>query len=169
MGMTPSGKLCRMDLTGHVRELLAATSYLVLGTTDADGNPWTAPVCFAPDGTRDYLWASRTDAEHSRHLAARPRVSVVVFDSGVPLYHGRAVYATGDAAVVPDGDLDRALAAYPGDRIGATTPDPADVSGDSPYRLYRFRATDLWVLCPREPRQACSRHGIDHDHRVRVD
>ena len=38
-----------------------------------------------------------------------------------------------------------------------------DVTGESPWRLYAAEATELWVLCPREPRQACPRHGRD-DH-----
>jgi hypothetical protein len=39
-----------------------------------------------------------------------------------------------------------------------------DVTGSSPYRRYRATATDLWVLCPRQPGQPCPLHGLAKDH-----
>ena len=44
----------------------------------------------------------------------------------------------------------------------------ADVTGPAPYRLYRASVADMWVLCPREPRQPCPLHGLAKDHRTRV-
>jgi hypothetical protein len=158
------------DLAAHARAIIDATSYLVLGTADADGRPWTAPVYFAPGGDRDFYWVSATDAEHSRHLAGRPRVSFTVFDSTVVPYHGRAVYAVGEAEEVSGAGLDRGLAVYPrrgGDDVTALT--VQDVTAPSMYRLYRATAFEMWVLCPREPRQPCPLHGLAKDHRARVD
>jgi hypothetical protein len=158
------------DLTAHAAGILDTTRYLVLGTADADGHPWTSPVYFASAGVREYYWMSATHARHSRNLAARPQVSIVVFDSSVPPYHGRAVYAAGEAHEVSGDDLGRALDAYPGPSgRGAGTVAREDVTGPSPYRMYRALARDLWVLCPREPRQPCPLHGLNQDHRTRVD
>ena len=158
------------DLTAHARAIIEANLYLTLGTADPDGNPWTSPVYFAPAGDRDFYWVSETDARHSRNLAERPRVSLVVFDSTVEPYHGRAVYAVGQAREVSGSDLDRALAAYPRrDGRGATPVTRDDVTAPAPYRLYRATASDMWVLCPREPRQPCPLHGLAKDHRTRVD
>jgi hypothetical protein len=113
---------------------------------------------------------SATDARHSRNIAEHPQVSLVVFDSTVLPYHGRAVYAVGEARELSGDDLDRGLAAYPGpssrDATGITR---EDVTGPSPYRLYRAAASHLWVLCPREPRQPCPLHGLAQDHRASVD
>jgi hypothetical protein len=156
-------------LVEHARAVIDATSYLTLGTVDADGRPWTSPVYFAPVGIREFIWVSASDADHSRHLAARPSVSLVVFDSTVAPYHGRAVYAVGEARALSGDDLDRALVAYPRrDDGGATELTRDDVTGPSPYRLYGVTASDLWVLCPREPRQPCPLHGLATDHRARV-
>jgi len=156
-------------LAAHAREVVDATRYLTLGTVDDDGNPWTAPVYFAPADERTFLWVSEAGALHSRYLAARPRVSVVVFDSTVAPYHGRAVYAVGDARELSGDDLDRALRHYPRPAAdGSTSVTREDVTGDAPYRLYGFTASDLWVLCPREPRQPCPLHGIAADHRAHV-
>lgn len=156
------------DLAGHARDLLGANLYLTVGTVGPDGRPWTTPVYFVPDGDRDFVWVSRTDARHSEHLAGRPEVSLLVYDSTVPPYHGRAVYAVGRAYEVPDGEIGAALAVYPRPGTGASAVDRADVTGASPYRFYRAVAEEMWVLCPREPGHPCPRHGIAGDHRTQV-
>lgn len=157
------------DLAAHAQAIIDANLYLTLGTADPEGRPWTSPVYFAPAGVREFYWVSTTDARHSRHLTRRPQVSIVIFDSTVAPYHGRAVYAVGEASALSGIDLDRALGAYP--RPGGrdvTQVTREDVTAPAPYRLYRATASDLWVLCPREPRQPCQLHGLAEDHRARV-
>jgi Pyridoxamine 5'-phosphate oxidase len=157
------------DIAAHARAIIDANLYMTLGTVDPDGHPWTSPVYFAPGGDRAFYWTSSTDALHSIHLAERPRVSVVIFDSTVAPYHGRAVYAVGEARELSGSELDRALELYP--RPGGTDATPVareDVTGSATYRLYQVTASDMWVLCPREPRQPCALHGLAKDHRARV-
>jgi pyridoxine/pyridoxamine 5'-phosphate oxidase len=157
------------DLAAHARDLIDANDYLTLGTVGADGRPWTTPVYFAPAGERQFLWVSETDARHSRHIAEHPAVSLVVFDSTVLPYHGRAVYAAGEAHELAGDDLDAALPRYPRpDGRGATAVTREDVTGPSPYRLYRAVLSEMWVLCPREPRQPCPLHGLAKDHRAEI-
>jgi len=157
------------DLVTHVRDLLAVNRYLTLGTVGADGRPWSSPVYFAADGIADYYWVSAADAAHSRNIAARPSVSAVVFDSTVPPYHGRAVYLSAEARELSGTDAGRALDIYPGpEGRGGVALTLADVIGTSEWRMYRATASELWVLCPRDPRQPCPRHGVNRDHRVRV-
>lgn len=156
-------------LSDHGQELLAGNAYLTLGTVDAAGHPWTTPVYFAADGLRDYYWVSSESSRHSQNLAAHPQVSLAVFDSTVPAYHGRCLYAAGDAAVLAGEDLERGLAVYPGPAArGGTAVTRDEVTGASPWRLYRARATAVWVLCPREPRRPCPLHGRSEDHRERI-
>jgi nitroimidazol reductase NimA-like FMN-containing flavoprotein (pyridoxamine 5'-phosphate oxidase superfamily) len=158
------------DLIGHAQALVDANRYLTLGTTSADGRPWTSPVCFAAAGVRKFYWISVPDAQHSRNLSDRPHVSLVIFDSTVAPYHGRAMYATGYARELSGDEMDAGLAVYPGpNRPGVSPLTRDDVTGSSAYRLYQATATDLWVLCPREPRQPCPLHGIARDHRARID
>jgi nitroimidazol reductase NimA-like FMN-containing flavoprotein (pyridoxamine 5'-phosphate oxidase superfamily) len=157
------------DLAAHARAIIDATLYLTLGTADADGHPWTSPVYFAPGGEQTFYWMSATDARHSRHIAERPQVSLVIFDSTVAPYQGRALYAVGEARELSGSDLDRALVAYP--RPGgpdATPVSRAELIAPAVYRLYQARASDMWVLCPREPRRPCPLHGLAQDHRTRV-
>jgi nitroimidazol reductase NimA-like FMN-containing flavoprotein (pyridoxamine 5'-phosphate oxidase superfamily) len=158
-----------LDIAAHARAIIETNLYLTLGTVDPDGHPWTSPVYFAPGRDRDFYWTSALDARHSRNIAERPRVSLVIFDSTVAPYHGRAVYAVGEANELSSRDLDRGLEAYPrADGAGAKQLTRDEVTAPAPYRLYRATASDLWVLCPREPRQPCPLHGIATDHRTRV-
>ncbi|KGN34760.1 pyridoxamine 5'-phosphate oxidase [Knoellia sinensis KCTC 19936] len=158
------------DLVEHAHSLLHRIAYVTLGTVDADGRPWTTPVYFAADGLTDFYWTSSRGSLHSENLESRSRISLVVFDSTVPAYHGRAVYAVGSAAIVDEpSDLEHGLTVYPGpESRGGSALTVEDVTGDSPWRLYRARASQVWVLCPREPRQPCSLHGRGDDHRELV-
>jgi hypothetical protein len=163
-----------VDLRAHAEELLATNLYAVLSTVTPEGRPWTSPVYFAADGLTQIYWCSTTDSRHSVNLAASPTVSLVVFDSTVAPYTGRAVYAEGTASILEGADLEHGLTVYPGGSSGATTArdatslDLQDVTGDAPWRLYRAVATDVWVLCPRPPKQPCELHGRADDHRARV-
>jgi len=158
------------ELIEHAQSLLTRNAYLTLATVDADGRPWTTPVYFAADGLTDFYWVSSPEARHSRNLAAQPAVSLVVFDSTVRPYHGRALYADGTAHEIGPDELEPGLRTYPGpvERGGAALT-AADVTGAAPWRLYRARATQVWALCPRPPRQACPRHGRTDDHRVQIE
>jgi hypothetical protein len=79
------------------------------------------------------------------------------------------VYAVGEGREVPVEELDGSLIHYPGpEGRGGSVIGREDLIGDSPWRFYRAVASELWVLCPREPRQACALHDIAQDHRARV-
>jgi Pyridoxamine 5'-phosphate oxidase len=130
---------------------------MTLGTADAEGRPWVSPVCFATADYAEFYWVSAHDAAHSRNIAQRPQVSLVIFDSQVPTYHGRAVYLSATASELAGRDLDRGIGIYPGPATREASPVTADdVTAPSPYRLYRVAVTEAFVLCPREPRQPVS-------------
>ncbi|GHJ57456.1 hypothetical protein Nm8I071_67630 [Nonomuraea sp. TT08I-71] len=158
------------DLAAHARELIEANRYLTLGTVDAGGRPWTSPVYFtADDELRMFYWVSTETSQHSLNLAARPDVSLVVFDSTVPPYHGRCLYAVGTAKRLGGDDVRRGLAVYPGpESRGGSSMTVRDVTGSTPWRLFGARVSALWALCPREPRRPCERHGRADDHRQQI-
>ena len=139
------------DLDAVARAILDANHYMTLGTADADGHPWVSPVFFAAERYRDLYWMSSPEATHSRNLAARPELSIVVFDSQAPVGTGQAVYMAATATELSGADLDRGLQVYPGEagrRAGAREQAPADLLAPSPYRLYRATVTQHWVLDP---------------------
>jgi Pyridoxamine 5'-phosphate oxidase len=97
------------DLADFVTKVVDDNVYLVLGTADRAGRPWVSPVFYAAEAYRDFYWISSPDVIHSRNLAVRPKVTIVVFDSRAPVGMGgaRAVYMAATATEVPADDLDR--------------------------------------------------------------
>ena len=101
-----------------------------------------------------------------------PEISIVIFDSTAPKGAGQAVYLSATAEQVPDDDLDRALAVYPGSAEGAARDNREQLQAPGPYRLYRATAYEWSILCPRDTALggtgACTPHGVPFDHRVQV-
>jgi len=137
-----------VDTTAHARDVLAATTYVVLATADADGHPWATPVWFAADGLDRILWVSATESRHSRLIEERPEVALTVFDSTVLSGEAAAFYATAVARPVPDDLLDGALAVYNarGAQQGLDPFTRERLTGDARLRLYEAVVVDAWVL-----------------------
>lgn len=135
--------------------IVEANRYMVLGTADATGVPWVSPVYFAADGLRRFLWVSKPGARHSRNLAERDAVSVVVFDSAVPIGQGRGLYMTGVAREVPEDERAEAIAVFSRrtSSHGGEAWSVDEVGPSSRFRLYRADVDHHWVL-------------DDHDERV---
>src|SRR6266540_6934828 len=95
------------QLAAHAREIVDANLYLILGTADEEGRPWVTPVFYATADYTDFYWTSAPDALHSRNIALRPAVSIVILDSTVPPYSGKAVYLTAAATELAGDDLER--------------------------------------------------------------
>jgi hypothetical protein len=134
------------------RAIIDAGRYMTLATADADGVPWASPVWYAPDGYSELLWVSDPDARHSRNLAVRPELAIVIFDTTVPPLQGQAVYMTARAEEAGPADLgvfsERSIA----QGLGAWT---AAELGDR-LRPYRAVVSQHWML------------GEDRDERVPV-
>jgi Pyridoxamine 5'-phosphate oxidase len=157
------------DLDAYARDLIDANLYVTLGTADGDGAPWVSPVYFATADYAAFFWMSAIDTVHSRNLAGRPEMSMVIFDSQVPPYHGRAVYLSATAAELAGPDLPRGLEIYPRPASrDVISVELSDFTAPSRYRLYRADVTGASVLCPREPRQPCALHGQLGDHRTPI-
>ncbi|MFC8432291.1 pyridoxamine 5'-phosphate oxidase family protein [Streptomyces sp. NPDC057253] len=141
------------------RGIVEANRYLVLATADAEGRPWSTPVYFAHVECREFFWVSSPDVTHSRNIAVRPQVGIVVFDSTAEIGTGQGVYMSGVAEEVGEG-AERALEVYSrrsllhGGRVWTVD----DVRGDSGMRLYRAVAESHSMLA-KDGRP---------DHRVRV-
>ena len=121
---------------------------MVLGTADDAGRPWVSPVYFAVADYRDFYWVSLPDAQHSRNLAGRPEVSIVVFDSGAPIGTGQGVYMSARAEELTGAELERAIQVFSrrGEGHGGRPWTVADVQPPAPHRLYRASATQHWML-----------------------
>jgi nitroimidazol reductase NimA-like FMN-containing flavoprotein (pyridoxamine 5'-phosphate oxidase superfamily) len=153
-----------MSLEATGREIVDSGSYMVLGTADADGRPWVSPVWYAPDAYRELFWVSSPEVRHSRNIAVRPEVSIVVFDSRQVPGTGQAVYMSATAEQVTGADEEeRGMRIFSRrsqeQGIGPWTVD--DVRPPKPIRLYRATVTAHSMLDKSD-------EGPGYDHRTSV-
>jgi Pyridoxamine 5'-phosphate oxidase len=145
-----------MDLDKIARAILDGNRYMVLGTADEDGRPWVSPVYYAPSGYSELYWVSSPDAQHSRNLAARHELSIVVFDSQAPVGEGQGVYKSAVAEQLTDADRELGIEVFSRVSVshGARPWTLEDIQEPASLRLYRARASEHWVLDPeRRPDQ----------------
>ena len=112
--------------------------YLVLGTSEPDGRARVSPVYYTHDRYVNIYWVSSPAAQHSRNVATRPNVAIVIFDSSVAPSETQAVYLQAIAAEVQEADLaEQCAAAFRRIGSGARAFTPDELSGAAPLRLYR--------------------------------
>jgi uncharacterized protein YhbP (UPF0306 family) len=128
--------------------IVDANLYMVLGTADQAGQPWVSPVYYAHASYREFFWVSSPEARHSRNLGARREVSIVIFDSSVPIGTGQGVYMSALAReLVGDERSDgievfsRRSLAHGGDAWTLEHVEPP-----APLRLYRATAREHFLL-----------------------
>lgn len=135
------------------REVMDANRYMTLGTADEDGVPWVSPVWFATSDEREFFWVSSPEARHSRNIAARPEVSIVIFDSQVLPGSAEAVYMSAVAGQVVD-DVDAGLEIFNarGEVQGLRPWTRDDIQAPAKHRLYRAVASEQFLLGARDER-----------------
>jgi Pyridoxamine 5'-phosphate oxidase len=141
------------DLGEKARHVIDTNLYLTLGTTESDQRPRLSPVYFTHVNYHDFYWVSSPAAHHSKNIAVRPDIALVIFDSTAPIGYGQAVYVSAQASVVGDDELPQGCAeAFARVGPGAKRFAPRDLSGDAVLRLYRARATSHEVhISARDP------------------
>ena len=142
----------------EARRVVAANAYMTLATADADGRRGP-PRC----GSRPRRPARTSSGCRGRgpatprNIAGRSAVGIVVFDSTVAVGGAAAVYVEAEAEEVGPDDRAAALAVYNGraQEQGIGSWSERDVSGAAQFRIYRARASRVYVL-------------DEHDGRVEV-
>ena len=134
------------DLEVMAKRVLDTNRYMTIATLGEDGHPWVTPVYFSPDRYRYMFWISGPDAQHSRNIRAHPEVTIVVFDSSVPIGAAEAVYMRAEAVEVADPSAEDCDAAFRQrfEEIKAFT--PLELQAPAPLRLYRAGVKQHWVL-----------------------
>jgi pyridoxine/pyridoxamine 5'-phosphate oxidase len=136
------------------RNIVDTNLYMTLATADTEGRPWVSPVWFAHEDYRDFLWVSRSEARHSRNLAVRPELALVIFDSTVVPGNARAVYVEGHGEMLEGLELKRAIRIYSRHSLatGLAAWDTSDVTGSARHRLYRATASAHFLLDSNDER-----------------
>jgi hypothetical protein len=147
------------DLTAMARRVIDTNHYMTLATRERDGRPRLSPVYYTPARYRDLYWVSSPDARHSRNLAERPEVEIVIFDSTAAVGDGEAVYLAAIERAIADDELEAACAEAFRTTAGARPFSPAELRGDAPLRLYVASIRSCEVhLAGRHP---ANERGID--------
>ena len=138
------------DLSDIARAIIDSNMYMVLETADASGQPWVSPVYFAPEGYTHFYWVSSPEVRHSRNIAMRAQVSIVVFNSQAAIGTGQGVYMSAIAQELTGAELDRGIEIFSRTslRHGGRQWGTSDVQEPTLYRLYRATTLEHWVLDP---------------------
>jgi uncharacterized protein YhbP (UPF0306 family) len=147
-----------LDLGAIARAIIDSNMYMTLGTADENGRPWVSPVYYVPEGYVDFYWVSSPEAKHSRNLAARPEVSIVIFDSRTPVGSGQGVYMSAVAEELMGDDIESGIAVFSrrSEAHGAGEWNLEDVRPPARHRLYRATASEHFVLDPQDRRMPVS-------------
>ena len=142
------------DLEEIARSIVDGNRFMALGTADADGVPWVSPVWYAPVSYREFLWVSKPGARHSRNLATRPGIAIVIYDSHrVGWFNG--LYMAAVAEEVKDVNAPIEVYSRRSVEQGFRRWTREDVVPPGRFRLYRARVSEQFVL-------------DNHDERLRV-
>ena len=102
-----------------------------------------------------FYWVSGSERAHSRNLAARPELGIVIYDSSVPVGGAQAVYMAAVAEEVADDGIE--VFARRSEAQGLRPWTSEDVLPPARHRLYRATAGEHFVLagatsgCRSEP------------------
>ena len=146
------------DLASVARDIIYSNAYITLATADENGRPWTSPVWYAAEGYAHFYWVSSPEARHSRNLAARPEVGVVIFDSQAPVGTGQGVYMSAIAEELAGTELDLGIGVFSrrSQAHGAGGWTREDVTPPARHRLYRATASEHYVLDDKDRRTLVS-------------
>jgi nitroimidazol reductase NimA-like FMN-containing flavoprotein (pyridoxamine 5'-phosphate oxidase superfamily) len=129
------------------RSVIDANRFLTIGSADGEGRPWVSPVWYAVSAHREFLWVSSPEARHSRNLAQRPELAIVIFDS-----HAEgavdAVYMSAVAEELAGDELDENIELYSSRSLAQGLPawSRDDVVPPARHRLYRATVSEHFVL-----------------------
>jgi nitroimidazol reductase NimA-like FMN-containing flavoprotein (pyridoxamine 5'-phosphate oxidase superfamily) len=133
------------DLGDIARSIVDSNRFMTLATADGSGLPWASPVWYATAGFREFFWVSSPDARHSRNVAQRPQLAIVIFDSHEP-GGWSAVYMSAIAEELAD--VDEGIEIFSRRSVAQGLPvwTRADVVPPARHRLYRAMVGEHFVL-----------------------
>jgi nitroimidazol reductase NimA-like FMN-containing flavoprotein (pyridoxamine 5'-phosphate oxidase superfamily) len=139
------------DLGAIARSIIDSNRYMTLATADEHGSPWASPVWYAPVEYREFLWVSSPEARHSRNLAARPELAIVIFDSH-RAGGWKALYMSAVAEQLTDVDEEIQRYSRHGQAQGLREWTRDDVLSPARHRLNRATVSEHFVHDPHDQR-----------------
>lgn len=88
----------------RLNTFLAEQKYMTLAVTLDDGRPWAVPVRIKHWAEKVFEWDSKLDAEHSKAIANRPDVAIMMWTPGSTSADQLGFYAQATAELVSEED-----------------------------------------------------------------
>jgi nitroimidazol reductase NimA-like FMN-containing flavoprotein (pyridoxamine 5'-phosphate oxidase superfamily) len=139
------------NLGAIARSIVDTNRFMTLATADESGLPWASPVWYAPADYRELYWVSSPEARHSRNLAQRPQLAIVIFDSHEP-GGWKALYMSAVAEELADVDEGVEVFSRRSLEQGLPVWTRDDVLPPARHRLYHAAVTEHFVLDPHDQR-----------------
>ena len=139
------------DLRSVAETIVDSNRFMTLATADGEGLPWASPVWYAPSEYREFYWVSSPEARHSRNLAVRPELAIVIFDSH-EAGGWKALYQSAVADQLEDVDEGIEIFSRHGEAQGLKRWTRDDVLPTARHRLYRATVIERFVLDPHDQR-----------------
>ena len=140
----------QQELGALAKTIIDSNMYMVLGTADESGQPWVSPVYYASAEYKEFYWVSSLEVRHSRNIAIRPQISIVIFDSQAVIGTGQGVYMSAIAEELTGANLERGIEIFSRSSLAHAGHEwkLEDVGESTLYRLYRATASEYWVRDP---------------------
>jgi len=145
------------ELGAIARSIVGTYRFMTLATADESGLPWASPVWYAPADYRELYWVSSPEARHSRNLAQRPQLAIVIFDSHEP-GGWKALYMSAVAEELADVDEGIEVFSRRSVEQGLPVWTRDDVLPPARHRLYRAAVSEHFVLDPHDQRLPVTLH-----------
>jgi nitroimidazol reductase NimA-like FMN-containing flavoprotein (pyridoxamine 5'-phosphate oxidase superfamily) len=139
------------DLGALARSIVDTNRFMTLATADESGLPWASPVWYAPADYRELYWVSSPEARHSRNLAHRPQLAIVIFDSHQP-GGWKALYMSAVAEELTDVHEGIEVFSRRSAEQGLPVWTRDDVLPPARHRLFRAAVSEHFVLDPHDQR-----------------
>lgn len=132
------------SIAAFILDNMPAHKQFALGTIDDQGRPWVVCLNLTLDSELRFIWKSAIGTEHSKHLSAKPDVSICVFSEDNER-GDFGFYARGRAHEITDAqELAHAIDVRFTQK-GKPAPTTEELTGDSPARLYIAELDEAWV------------------------
>jgi nitroimidazol reductase NimA-like FMN-containing flavoprotein (pyridoxamine 5'-phosphate oxidase superfamily) len=142
------------DLAAIARSVIDSNRFMTIATADENGVPWVSPLWYAAVEYREFFWVSAPESRHSRNIAQRRQIAIVIFDSHEP-GGWKSVYMTATASEVAGADLERGLAAFNRRSVDQSLGEwrADDVRAPALHRLFQATVSEHFVLSTRDERR----------------
>ncbi len=134
--------------------ILFHNKYMVVSTSDGEGNPWGAVVFYVFDEKYNFYFLSAMDSLHAKNAMETHKVSLVIFDSTVPLGSYDEVQVEGKISAISGPELKKAIDLYckklfPGSTVPSTERyKPSDYGEGAEFRFFRVSILKAFTTGP---------------------